>query len=146
MTYPFDQISALGKANGQLVVALAQIARESGQSYVEIGGKATTAVFDQFKELKPGTVPNLKSEPVMAFLGEIKSRWEESAAQIKLAFEEWQEGCRDLLSQAADGQQAFVQSLAVMFQPSAQTPTEPDKASTDSAPVPPAPVKLGEAT
>src|SRR3546814_18538612 len=62
MSYPLDQITALAKANGELVLKFAEIARSGGEEYAQIGSKAATLFVDQFKELKPGTVPSFKSE------------------------------------------------------------------------------------
>lgn len=134
MTYPFDQISALGKANGQLATTLAQIARESGEAYVQIGGKAATAVFDQFKEFKPGSVPAFNGEQIQDVFGEIEKCRENSAVRVQAAFAEWQDSCKDLLSQAAGDHQAFSQNLSAWLQPANKTAPEPDKISKGAAP------------
>src|SRR3546814_13424009 len=77
MSYPLDQITALAKANGELVLKFAEIARSGGEEYAQIGSKAATLFVDQFKELKPGTVPSFKSEAVTSLFGEVEKRSEE---------------------------------------------------------------------
>ncbi|PNQ03428.1 MULTISPECIES: hypothetical protein [unclassified Sphingobium] len=145
MTYPFDQISALGKTNGQFATSLAQIARESGEAYAQIGSKAATAMFDQFKELKPGKAPVFRSEPVTGFFDAIEKSREESVAKIKAAFDAWQAGCQEVFAQAGTGQQAFAETVTAWFQPQAKAPAASAKASGDAAPAPRASVKSGDA-
>jgi hypothetical protein len=126
MTYPFDQIAALGKANGQLVVALVNIGRENSETYARIGGKTTSALVDQFKDWKLGTVPDFKSEPLTICYSEFQSCGEDAVSRIKSAFDEWQECSRDALTQAAEGQQGFVQTWASWIRPAGQaSPVEP---------------------
>ncbi|PZU62641.1 hypothetical protein [Sphingobium sp.] len=134
MTYPFDQISALGKANGQFATTLAQVARESGETYVKVSGKAASTIFDQFKEFKPGTsVPAFKSDELTGLIGEIEKRHVEASARIRSAFEDWQGAVKDAFSQATEGQQALTEKLTVWFQPVAKTPAAPDKAAEEPA-------------
>ncbi|MDF0543953.1 hypothetical protein PX699_16495 [Sphingobium sp. H39-3-25] len=144
MTYPFDQIAALGKANGQFATVLAQIARESGETYVQISSKAATTIFDQFKEFKPGSVPALKGEQFTGLLGEIEKRHENASTRIKSAFEEWQGAVKDAFSQATEGQQAFTEKLGVWFQPVAKTPVAPEKPAEEAAATPRAAAKSKE--
>lgn len=142
MTYPFDQITSLGKANGQLVVALAGIARDNAETYAQISGKAATAMFEQFKGLKPGAPPSFSSEPVTGLFGEIEKSREASVAKTKAAFDEWQGCCKDVLSQVAGGQQDLAQSVQTWFQPLFKPfATEPEKAANVPAPAPRTPAK-----
>lgn len=132
MTYPFDQITTLAKANGQLALALAHIARDSTENYAQIGGKAATAIFDQIKALKPGTAPNFSSEPLSGLLGEFEKDREASLAKVRAAFEEWQGVCREALSQAATGQQELIDNARTWFsQQAATAPAEPGKVAKE---------------
>ncbi len=134
MTYPFDQISTLAKANGQLALALAQIARDSTETYAQIGGKAATAVFDQIKALKPGTAPAFSSEPLTGLLGAFEKDREASLAKVRAAFDEWQGVYREAVSQAAAGQQEFVDSARALFAQQTTTSTaQPDKTAKKSS-------------
>lgn len=145
MTYPFDQISALGKANGQLALALVQIARDSGEGYVQIGSKAATAVFDQFKGMKPGSLPGLNSESTTSLFSEVEKNREASAAKIKTAFDEWQGCCKDVLSQAAGGPQQFTDSVQNWFQPLIKSlAIGPESAVKEPVPTPRAAAKSVE--
>ena len=118
MTYPFDQIGALGKANAQFAAELAQILREGGERYLQASGAARAAVFDQFREVKPGTVPAFKADALTAFFGEIEECRKDSTAKLQSAFDAWQGYCKDALSKAVDGQQNFAGSLTGWLQPS----------------------------
>ncbi|EQB16744.1 MULTISPECIES: hypothetical protein [Sphingobium] len=117
MTYPFDQFSALGKAHGQFVAALAQIARESGEHYAQISGKAAASLFEQFKDLKPGAVPNFDSEPLTSLFGEVEKSREASLEKIKSAYDDWQGACQDVFSETARGQQDLVEQAQAWLQP-----------------------------
>lgn len=145
MTSPFEQIASLGKANGQLAVTLASIARDNAETYAKISGQAATAIFDQFKELKPGVVPSFSSEPITGLFGEIEKSREASVAKTKAAFEEWQGCCKDVLSEAAGGQQDLTQSVQSWFQPLFKPiATEQEKAAKVPAPAPRTPAKPAE--
>ena len=49
MTYPFDQISRLVKANGELALGLADISRTGSEAYFEAGRKAAAAYTDRLR-------------------------------------------------------------------------------------------------
>ncbi|MCF8710106.1 hypothetical protein [Rhizorhapis sp. SPR117] len=140
MSYPLDQITALAKANGELVLKFAEIARTGGEDYAQIGSKAATLFADQLKELKPGTVPSFKSEAVTSLFGEVEKSREASVGKIKAAVDEWQDSWKDLLSQATN-QQELTDTIQTWFQPLLKTPAaEPEKAKERAAPAP-APAK-----
>lgn len=117
MTYPFDQFSALGKAHGQFVSALAQIARENGEHYAQISGKAAASLFEQLKDLKPGAVPKFDSEPVTSLFGEIEKSREVSLEKIKSAYDDWQGACQGVFSEAVTGQQQLTGQAQAWLQP-----------------------------
>ncbi|AHE53559.1 MULTISPECIES: hypothetical protein [Sphingomonadaceae] len=137
MTYPLDQITALARANGELVLKFAEIARTGGEDYAQIGSKATTLFVDQLKELKPGTVPAFRSDGFTSLLGEMEKSREASMSKIKAAVEAWQGSWKDLLSQAT-GPQELTDSFRTWFQPSAPV-AKPEKANVP--PPAPAPAK-----
>lgn len=143
MSYPLDQITALAKTNGELVLKFVEIARSGGEEYAQIGSKAATLFVDQLKELKPGTVPSFKSEAVTSLFGEVEKSREASVSKIKAAVDEWQGSWKDLLSQTTN-QQELSNAFRTWFQPLTKqvSAAEPEKAKAPAAPVPaPAPAK-----
>jgi len=135
MSYPLDQITALAKANGELLLKFAEIVRTGSEDYVQIGSKAATVFVDQLKELKPGTVPSFRSDAATRLLSDIEKSREASVGKIKAAVDEWQGCCKDALSQAA-GPQDLTDTIKAWFQPLLNTPpAEPEKAKVPAAPV-----------
>ncbi|MBO9378748.1 hypothetical protein GG804_18420 [Sphingomonas histidinilytica] len=129
MSYPLDQITALARANGELALKFAEIARAGGEECAQIGSKAAALFVDQLKELKPGTVPSLKSEAVTSMFNEAEKSREMAATKFKAAIDEWQGSWKDLLSQATN-QQQLTDTLQAWFRPLAKTAaTEPAKPS-----------------
>ncbi|MAM37715.1 hypothetical protein ACGGKE_18235 (plasmid) [Sphingobium naphthae] len=141
MSYPLDQITALARANGDLVLKFAEIARTDGENYAQIGSKAVTLFVDQLKEFKPGTVPAFRSEAVTSLLNEVEKSREASVGKLKAAIGEWQVSWKDLLSQATD-QQELTDSVQAWFQlvTKPASVAEPEQAQVPAAPVP-APAK-----
>lgn len=74
LTHELSPRSDYRPCQGQWQAALkfAEIARSGGEDYAQIGSKAATLFVDQFKELKPGTVPSFRSDAVTSLLGEVK--------------------------------------------------------------------------
>jgi hypothetical protein len=137
MSYPLDQITALAKANGELVLKFADIARTGAEDYAQIGSKAATLFVDQLKELKPGTAPSFRSEAVTSLLSEAEKSREVSVGKLKTAIDEWQSSWKDLLSQATN-QQQLTDTIHTWFQPLAKqvSVAEPEKAKVPAAPAP----------
>ncbi len=134
MSYPLDQITALAKANGALVLKFAEIARTGAADYAQIGSKAAALLVDQLKELKPGTVPGFKSDAATSLFSEVEKSREATANKIKAAVDEWQGCCKDVLSQATN-QQELTETVQTWFQPLLQTPaSEPEKVKAAPAP------------
>lgn len=136
MSYPLDQITALAKANGELVLKFAEIARSGGEQYARIGSKAATLFVDRLKALKPGTVPSFRSDAVTSLFGEVEKSREASVGKLKAAIDEWQGSWKDLLSQATSKQE-LTGTIQAWFQPLAKqvSVAEPEKAKV------PAPAK-----
>jgi len=140
MSYPLDQITTLAKANGELFLRFAEIARSGGEEYAQIGSKAATLFVDQLKELKPGTVPSFRSDAVTSLLGEVEKSREASVSNIKAAVDDWQGSWKDLLSQVA-GQQELTNTFQTWFQPlTRQVSVAEPEAKAPAAPAP-APAK-----
>lgn len=140
MTYPIDQIVALTKANGQLALKLADIARTAGEDYAQIGGKAVAAFADQCKALKPMTAPAFGGEAVSGLFGEMEKSREASLARTKAAFDEWQDRCRHVFADAdaprelANGVQRWFQPFLMAETASAKAPPRaPAKAAAAAA-------------
>jgi hypothetical protein len=128
MSYPVEQILALTRVIGQFALKLAEIARTAGQDYAQTGAKATAAFVEQFKELKPGTVPAFNGEGISGLFGDLEKSREESLAKAKAAFDEWQGSYKDLLSQGT-GQKELTDAVQSWFQPLLKTfAAEPEKA------------------
>lgn len=149
MTYPFDQIGSVGKANGQFAAALAQVARESAEAYVHIGGKTAALAVDRIKDLKPGSIPAFNAEQITSLFGELEKHREAAANRIRTAFEDWQGHWKEAFSEAAGAQQTLVNDLAALFQPPigvAPVPGKPapDKGASEATPAPDAPIHSGE--
>lgn len=135
MSYPLDQITALAKANGELVLKFAEIARSGGEEYAQIGSKAATLFVDQLKELKPGTVPSFRSDAVTSLFAEAEKSREASVGKLKAAIDEWQGSWKDLFSQATS-QQELTGTIQAWFQPLLKkSAAEPEKAKVPAAPV-----------
>jgi hypothetical protein len=116
MTYPLDQIVALAEANGRFFFKLTNIAQSAGEDYARIGNKAATAIVDQFKQMKPGTVPIFKSDDANILVGEAEQSREASLAKLNAAFDEWRGCCKDALSQTVD-QDEMTRAVQRWFQP-----------------------------
>jgi hypothetical protein len=141
MSTPLDQITALAKANGELVLKFAAIAQSGGEEYARIGSKAAALFIDQLKELKPGTVPSFRSEAATSLFSEVEKSREASVGKLKVAIDEWQGSWKDLLSQATNPQE-LTDTVRAWFQPLARqaSVTEPEKAKVPAGPAP-APAK-----
>lgn len=139
MSYPLDQFTALAKANGDLVLRFADIARASGEECAQIGRKAATLFVDQLKELKPGKVPSVTSDAVTSLFSEAEKSREAAASKVKAAIDEWQGSWKDLLSQSTS-QQQLTDTMQVWFRPLAGTwapgAAKPGEASPAPAKVP----------
>ncbi len=98
MTYPVDQIVNLLKANGQLALKLAEIARTSGEEYLQIGSKAANGFAGQIQDIKPGQFPGFKSEAGTAILSDLEKSREETLLKVKTAVEDWQSTWKDVVS------------------------------------------------
>lgn len=139
MTYPFDQIILLAKANGQLMLKCADISRASAQEYAKIGTKAASDVAGQFKSLQPGKLPGFEAEGTSQVLGEIQKVREEALGEVRGAFEEWQGAWTQLLS--AEGPKELAGSFQGLFSSLLTKGSATPPASEASAK--PAPVKTG---
>lgn len=115
MTYPLDQIILLAKANGQLMLKLADISRTSSQQYAQIGTKAASQVADRLKALQPGQVPAFATEGAEHILGDIQKVREETLGKVQGVFEEWQGSWSQLLS--SDGPRELADSMQGFFKP-----------------------------
>lgn len=100
MSHPFEQLFALTRANGQLILALAEIARTEVQASIELSSKASSLLADQGKDLKPGTIPAFKSEAFVTLLGDLAKERDKSLSRMSAAVDEWQGQCKDIASQA----------------------------------------------
>ncbi|MCC2978267.1 hypothetical protein LK533_16575 [Sphingomonas sp. PL-96] len=127
MTYPYDQIRVLGKANGQLITSLFQSAREAVEEHARIGAKAFEVVLNPLGDGKPGSVPAFDSGRLAALFGEVKGSREASVARVRSAVEEWQTCCKDVLAQVTESQQAFGESMLAWFQPLTEMSTDPSR-------------------
>lgn len=113
MTYPIDQLLALATANGQLAVKLGEIARETGQDYAQLGAQATSALFAQFKDWKPGTVPPLP-EAASSLVEAVEKSREAAVDRTRAAVQQWQ-GSFDALLSPASGQQPWAEAWESWF-------------------------------
>ncbi|MFW2828386.1 hypothetical protein [Sphingomonas sp. ID0503] len=116
MTYPIDQIVALAKANGQLALKFAEIARTAGEQYLQVGSKATAALADQVKDAKPGAVPSFNSEEATNLLAEIEKNRQAALTEARTALTQWQDSYRTLFADASS-QQELMNSARALFEP-----------------------------
>lgn len=116
MTYPIDQIIALARANGELALKLAEIARSAGEQYLQIGSKATAAVADQVKDVKPGAVPTFNSEEARNLFAEIEKNRQAALTEARSALTEWQGSYTALFTDASNQQELF-NSARALFEP-----------------------------
>lgn len=72
MIYPVDRIVDLLKANGQRALKLAEIARTSGEEYLQLSCKIASGFLGQVQEIKPGQSPGFKSKAGASILSEIE--------------------------------------------------------------------------
>lgn len=133
MTYPVDQIVSLVKANGQLALNLANIARASGEECLQISGKVASDFAGEFKDFKPGQYPVLKGEAGTALFSNLEKNREETLAKVQAAFEEWQSTWKDVVSDTTGSEelagkfQDLLQPWSGMFSKAAETATPPEK-------------------
>ena len=110
MTFPVDQFVSLAKANGQLALKLAEIARESGEEYVKISGKAGAQLADKVQTFKPGALPKADSKGVHTLLAQIEKSRAAAMEKAQAALAEWQGTLQEAFETASDrneGMEAF---------------------------------------
>lgn len=115
MTYPLDQITRIVKANGDLVLGLADISRTSSEACFEAGRKAASAYTDRLRaatsEPKSFIVPD-NSELV----NELKTIQEQTIEKTQTALKTWQKIWGDTWKAAAD-QNSFTDIMAGLAKP-----------------------------
>lgn len=102
MTFPIDQFMSLARANGQLALKLAEIARTAGEDYLRLGSKTMSGLVDQTGTAASGMVSPANSEAGATILAELEQSREAAVAKSKAAFEDWQAACKDVWASAAD--------------------------------------------
>ncbi|WP_454887464.1 hypothetical protein [Sphingomonas oryzagri] len=114
MAYPFDQLSALAKANLDLSLRLADIARKGGE---ENARAATAAVTALGEAARPATSPENKaaalSEKGADLFRKAEKTREDMVAETRAAFETWYDAWR--ASAAAPGEAKTVEPFASML-------------------------------
>lgn len=102
MTYPIEQFVTLARANGQLALGLAEIARTGGTQCAEIGRKSFTDALGQFKGLEPGKFPKFSDASARETLAGLEAYRDEALAGTRQAFEEWQAAWAAAFAQTSD--------------------------------------------
>lgn len=99
MTYPLDQLTAISEANVRLATSMAETARQAGEDWMDLAGKAFTRVgkpaetngkagFSPFSLIAPGNL----GEGVLASLNESRER---TTRTLGSAWEAWQRSMAD---------------------------------------------------
>jgi len=127
MTFPVDRIVDLLQANAQLVLKLAEIARTSGEEYLQISGKAASGFLGQVQEIKPGQFPGFKSEAGASIMSELEKSRGDTLSRVKTAVEDWQSNWKDVISDTSTVKE-LTDKFQSLFQPwsglfSTATPT-----------------------
>lgn len=134
MTYPVDQIITLSKANGQLLLKFAEIARSLGEDYAGIGEQGLTAAIDQVKTIEPGKLPSFSPVPATTLLSALEKSREAAAGKAKAAFEEWQAVWKEAF--AAEGPQEAVAAFQKLIAPWIKEAEKSARAAPEAAPSP----------
>ncbi len=101
MTYPVDQLTALAKANLNLALKLADVARAGGQESLQLGSKAVGGFAEEARSamtVANGTAQGgdkSAADKNAALLSEFEKVREQMIAQTKAAFGEWQQAWSD---------------------------------------------------
>lgn len=92
MSYPIDQLTALAKANLNLSVRLAEIARRSGQDSFQAATEATNAFGETARsETDPAKRVEALSEKGSGLFGQAGKIREQMFIDTRQAFQEWQD-------------------------------------------------------
>jgi hypothetical protein len=99
MAYPFDQLSALAKANFDLSLELAEIARRGNQDSLRAATEAAAALgASAGSETDPGRRFAALSEKGSSLSREATKIREQMFAETRAAFEKWQDAWRTVIA------------------------------------------------
>jgi hypothetical protein len=95
MAYPLDQLMALAKANLDLSLRLAEIARRSGLDSLQAAAKAASAFGEtNWLDTDVAKKTSALSEKGSNLFGEAGQIREQMVADTKTAFEQWQQALK----------------------------------------------------
>lgn len=112
MSYPFDQLTALGGANQQLALKFVDMLRASGQRQASIASHAFSALTEQGEGFTPGAI---RFPDLTGLFKEIEASRQATIVDAKTAIDDWRENVGTAISAEA-GQQQWTNALQAWSQ------------------------------
>lgn len=118
MTYPFDQATALFKANCTLAARLSQIAQASGREWVKAGTGSMARLASRQAVIAPPASEAKSCEPGADGVARLASSMSENLEEAGAAVAEWQSSCVSaLLGKPEEGPGDFLRYTAWAWRP-----------------------------